>query len=294
MSHQEQVPSWWPYLSGCLATTEAADPGLHLGSTAFGREGKSANTGQLLPFGDECGRAKVASRGACCLQQAGCFPWSGGCHPRGQEPKHWGLTWEHHHSTHHHQYWRCRTPIHANPGDRHCQYWSVQPQSVTTQGIDNIIPAEPTISSAETNLPVAAEVLPQKDAAVPVTKRVNGTPRDLINPQAVSPAMAENQIIPTIMLRDEPASPTPSDQVGGERPCTLTVTNSIGRLNLEATGVTPGNTEIASVERMTFGNPHMVASLLGLSKEGSHKGTAVDELAERDLAREWPWRCHPP
>ena len=39
---------------------------------------------------------------------------------------------------------------------------------------------------------------------------------------------------------------------------------------------------------MTFGDPHMVASLLGLSKEGSHQGIATDELAERDLAEEQP------
>ena len=60
------------------------------------------------------------------------------------------------------------------------------------------------------------------------------------------------------------------------------------RLNLEATEVTPNDTVVASVEKMTFGNPHMVASLPGLSKEGSHQSTAADELAKRDLAKEQP------
>ena len=99
--------------------------------------------------------------------------------------------------------------------------------------------------------------------------------------------MVKNQIIPTITLGDEPASPTTPDQVGGERPCILTVTTFIGRLNLEATEVTPSDTVIALVDR-TFRNPYMAASLLGLSKEGSHQGTAMDELPERDLAKEQP------
>ena len=157
---------------------------------------------------------------------------------------------------------------------------------MTTQGTDNTIPAEPATSSAETNPSMAAEVLPKKEVAVPVTEMDNGTLRDLINPWAASPAMVENQIISTSALGDEPVSPTPSHQVGGERPCILTVTTSIGRLNLEATGVTPSDTVIASIGRMTFRNPHMAASLLGLSKEGSHQGTATDELAKRDLVKE--------
>ena len=85
---------------------------------------------------------------------------------------------------------------------------------MTTQGTDNTILAEPTTSSAETNLP-GATVLPKNEVAVPVTEMDNGAPRYLINPWAASPAMVENQIIPTTALGDEPVSPTPSDQVGG-------------------------------------------------------------------------------
>ena len=115
----------------------------------------------------------------------------------------------------------------------------VKPQSVTTQGAHNTIPTEPATLSAETNLPVAVEVLPKKDVAVPEMERDCGALRDLKNPWAASPAMAENQIIPTITPGDEPASPLPSDQVGGERPCILTVTTSTGRLNLELPPATP-------------------------------------------------------
>ena len=110
-----------------------------------------------------------------------------------------------------------------------------------------------------------------------------------MNPRAASPTMAENLVIPTTKLGDKLSSPTPSDQVGGERPCILTVTTSIGRLNLETTGVTPSDNIVTSVRRMTFGNPCMVVSLPGLCKEGregSHQGTATDELAEGDLAKE--------
>ena len=98
--------------------------------------------------------------------------------------------------------------------------------------------------------------------------------------------MAENQIIPTITWGDEMASPTASDQVGEERPCILTVSASTGKLNQEATGVTPGSIVITLVERTTFRNPYMVASLQGLSKEGSHKGIATNGQAKRDLAKE--------
>ena len=172
----------------------------------------------------------------------------------------------------------------------------VEPQAVTSQRTDNIILAEPATLSAETNPPVAAEVLPKDEVIVPATKMDNGTLKDLINPWAASSAMVENQITPTTGLGDKPVSPTPSEQVGEERTCILTVTTSIGRLNLEATGVNPHNTVITSVGRITFGNPHMVVSLPGLSKEGregSHQGTAADELAERDLDKKQPWRSNP-
>ena len=48
--------------------TAAAVPGLCPSSTVLGRKDKSANTGQLLPFGNECTRVKMASGGACHLQ----------------------------------------------------------------------------------------------------------------------------------------------------------------------------------------------------------------------------------
>ena len=158
---------------------------------------------------------------------------------------------------------------------------------MTTQGTGSTILAKPATSSAETNLPVAIEI-PPNEVAVPATEMDDGAQRDPMNPHAASPAILENQIIPTTAPGNEPVSPTPSDQIGGERPCIFTVTASIGRLNLEATGVTPSDTMIASVGRMTFRNPHLVASLLGLSKEGSQQGTAMDEPAERDLAKEQP------
>ena len=157
----------------------------------------------------------------------------------------------------------------------------VEPQLMTTQGTDSTILAEPSTCSHRSS--------PQNEVTVPVTEMDNGTSKYLINPWAASLAMAENQIIPTTGLGDKLVSPTPSDQVGGEGSCILTVTTSIGRLNLEATEVTPSDTIVASVRRMTVGNPHMVASLPGLSKEemeGSHQSTTMDNLAERDLAED--------
>ena len=123
----------------------------------------------------------------------------------------------------------------------------VEPQPITTQGTGSTIIAKPATLSAETNPPAATEVFSKIEVAVPATKMDDSILRDLMNPQAASPAMAENQIIPTTALGDEPVSPAPSDQVGGEIPCILTVTTSIGRLNLKATGVTPGDTVIASL-----------------------------------------------
>ena len=67
----------------------------------------------------------------------------------------------------------------------------MEPQPVPTQGTDNTVLVEPTTSSADTNLPVAAEVLSKNEVAVPVTKMDNGALRDLMNPWAASPAMVE-------------------------------------------------------------------------------------------------------
>ena len=184
----------------------------------------------------------------------------------------------------------------ASPGDAitppaAANVEGVEPQPMTTQGTDGTFLAESATLSAMTNLPAAAKVLPKYEVMVPATKMDNGTPKDLIKPQAAGPAMVENQIIPTTRPGDKLVSPTPSDQVGGKGPCILTVTASIGILNLEATGVTPGNTVVASVGRMTVRNPHMVASLPGLPKEereGNQQNTTPDELAKKDFAEDQP------
>ena len=128
--------------------------------------------------------------------------------------------------------------------------------------------AEPTTLPAQTNLPVSVEIPPRGDIMVPAAKIDMDAPRGLMMSQATSPAMVENWVVPTTGLRDKLAgSPTHSDQVGGEKQCILAVTASIGRLNLEATGVTPGDTLIASVRRVAIRNLCMAASLSGLSKE---------------------------
>ena len=66
----------------------------------------------------------------------------------------------------------------------------------------------------------------------------------------------------------------------------LTVTASIGRLNLEATRITPGDTVIASVGRVAFENPQMAATLPGSTKGRKVVGcqdATVEKLAEKDL-----------
>ena len=110
---------------------------------------------------------------------------------------------------------------------------------MTTKGTDNTTLAEPTTLSTETNTTAAAEVLPKSKVMVPATKMDTGAQRDQMNPWAASPAMARTWIIPTTGLGDQPVSSMPSYQVRGEEPYILTVTTTIGRLNLEATGVTP-------------------------------------------------------
>ena len=52
----------------------------------------------------------------------------------------------------------------------------VEPQPITTQGTDNTILAELATSPAETNPPVATEVLPKNGVMVPVTEMDNDTP----------------------------------------------------------------------------------------------------------------------
>ena len=63
----------------------------------------------------------------------------------------------------------------------------------------------------------------------------------------------------------------------------------MGRLNLEATGVTPGDTVTASVGRVAFGNPRMVVTLLGPTKGGKAVGcqdATIEELVERYLVED--------
>ena len=59
----------------------------------------------------------------------------------------------------------------------------------------------------------------------------------------------------------------------------------MGRLNLEATRVTPGDTVTASVRRVAFENPQMVATLLGCTKGRKvvgHQDATIEALAEKD------------
>ena len=68
------------------------------------------------------------------------------------------------------------------------------------------------------------------------------------------------------------------------------VTASVGRLNLEATGVTSRDTVITSVGGVAFGNPHMAASLSDnpqkIRKEVGHWDAMAGELAKGDLAED--------
>ena len=109
-----------------------------------------------------------------------------------------------------------------------------------------------------------------------------------MNPWTASLAILENLIIPTTALGDEPVSSTPSDQIGGERPCILTVTTSIGRLNLEATAVTPGDTMITSVGRITFGNPAWQLLCQDSPRKVANK--ALPQM--RQLKGTWPKSNH--
>ena len=66
----------------------------------------------------------------------------------------------------------------------------------------------------------------------------------------------------------------------------MTVTTSMGRLNLETTWATPRDTVNASVGRVAFKNPQMAATLLGSTKGRKLVGcqdATIEELAEKDL-----------
>ena len=169
----------------------------------------------------------------------------------------------------------------------------MEPHPTATQGADDTIlvsprctpkdkapPAEPTTSSAEANakdtLPGSAETPPGDNTMVPLAEVNTKTLKDLLTDQTTSPAKAESQVLPT----------TGSYQAEEERQCVLTETASMGRLNLEATGVTPGDTVIASVRRVALRNSHMAAALPGPPKERKavgHQDATTDKLAEKDF-----------
>ena len=69
----------------------------------------------------------------------------------------------------------------------------------------------------------------------------------------------------------------------------LIMTVSMGRLNLEATGVTLRDTVTASVRKVTLKNPQMVAVLPGPTKGRKvvgHQDAIIEELAGKDLAED--------
>ena len=114
----------------------------------------------------------------------------------------------------------------------------------------------------------------------------------LLTSQAISPIEVETQVIPTTGSVVKLANPlTPSDKAEEERWCMLIVTASMGRLNLEATGVTLSDMVTASVGRVAFENPQMVAVLPGPTKGRKvvgHQDTTIEELAEKDLVGDHP------
>ena len=186
---------------------------------------------------------------------------------------------------------------------------SADPYPAETQGADDAIlvspectpnndalPAEPTTSPAETNaentLPGSAETSLRGNTMILLAEVNTDTLKGLLTNWANSPAEAEGWVGPKTGMVDKlVSSPTPSHQVGEETQCVLTVTVSIGRLNLEATGVNPGDTVIASLRRVAFRNSHMGAALLGPPKERKlvgYQDTTADELAEQDLAKGCP------
>ena len=141
---------------------------------------------------------------------------------------------------------------------------------------DKSPPAEPTTSPSEINLPGSAEISPRGSTMMPLAKIDTDTLKDLATIQAASPVKVESQIVPTTRLVDKLASPPiPSDQVGGEKQCVLMVTTSVGSVNLEAAGVTSGDTVVVSIGGVAFGNSHMAASLLGPPKKRRRLATRM-------------------
>ena len=96
----------------------------------------------------------------------------------------------------------------------------------------------PTKVDVKDIFPGPADNLQGQDAMVLLTKSDMGTQRDLLTGWDISPIEVETQLVPTTGLVVELADPlTPSNQAKEERWCMLIVTASIGRLNLEVTGL---------------------------------------------------------
>ena len=82
-----------------------------------------------------------------------------------------------------------------------------------------------------------------------MTKSDAETPKDPPTDQATSPTEVETQVVPTNRSVVKLAGPlTPSNQAEEERQGVLIVTASMGRLNLEATGVPPEHSNYLSQE----------------------------------------------
>ena len=137
-------------------------------------------------------------------------------------------------------------------------------------------------------LPGPADTPAGEDTMVLSTKSDMETPKGPPTSYATSPTEVESKVVPTTRLVVKLTTPlTLSDQAEEERWCVLTVTASMGRLNLEATGVTPRDTVTASVGRVAFENPQMAAVIPGPTKGRKMAGcqdATIEELAEKDLA----------
>ena len=135
------------------------------------------------------------------------------------------------------------------------------------------------------------------DAMVLSTKSDVKAPMDPLTGQATSPTKVETQVVPTTRSVVKLAGPlSPSDQAEEESQCVLIVTVSMGRLNLEATRVTPGGTVTASVRRVAFEKPQMVAAFPGPTKGRKvvgHQDATAEELVEKDLVGDHPKRMSP-
>ena len=150
----------------------------------------------------------------------------------------------------------------------------------------------PTEVDGKHTPPGPAETPPGRDAMVLLIESDVEIQKDLPTSCAISPIEVGTQVVPITRSVVKLASPlTPSDKAEEERQCMLIVTASMGRLNLEATGVTLGDMVTASVGRVAFKNPQMVAVLPGPTKGRKvvgHQDATIEELAGKDLAGDHP------